>query len=490
MTQENQNGVSRRAMLAGLGTGAGAFALAGASATHAALLPEPATSETFDVVVIGSGAAGCSAAMEAALSGARVMVLEKLPQNRMGGNSLLAGGGFSLPLEDTEAARADYVEDYEKYCLGRGNSAIFRLMAENVAGDLAWLADNGIGLEAPTPWPPTRVKMVIASPGFFAGMPSFFRSMRARLTELGVTLKFDTKARQLIMDDKGAVVGVRATGPGGVADYRGRAVVIAAGGYGGNTAMLEAYSDPNAGAMMVRGVTTATGDGHLMAQQAGAGLKGMGGLMALHIAAVDAVETAAGQPASVVPWAISINREGRRFIDESLGYVAHGKAVLEQPGQSTSLVFDQAIRDKVAHSVIATFGRLGRPVHEAATLEELAAKIGAPVEAFMRTVADYNAAVADGAAPGAVPPKGTMASRIETAPFYAFSPLVPGITLTFGGIMIDEAARVLEPDGRVIPGLYAAGEGAGAPFFHDYIGGGSLTNCLVMGRIAGRGAAA
>ena len=90
---------------------------------------------------------------------------------------------------------------------------------------------------------------------------------------------------------------------------------------------------------------------------------------------------------------------------------------------------------------------------------------------------------------GATPPKAKLANRIKTAPFYAFSPLVPGVTLTFGAVMIDAEARVLEPDGRVIPGLFAAGEGAGPVFFHDYIGGGSLTNCLVMGRIAGRTAA-
>ena len=95
--------------------------------------------------------------------------------------------------------------------------------------------------------------------------------------------------------------------------------------------MLEAYADANAGAMMVRGIKHATGDGLLMAQAAGAGLKGMGGVMSLHIAAVDSVETAAGQPAFAVPYAISINRDGKRFIDESRGYVAHGKAVLGQP---------------------------------------------------------------------------------------------------------------------------------------------------------------
>ncbi|MDP1667849.1 FAD-binding protein [Phaeovulum sp.] len=137
-----------------------------------------------------------------------------------------------------------------------------------------------------------------------------------------------------------------------------------------------------------------------------------------------------------------------------------------------------------------TFARLGRPVHQADSLEELAAMIGVSAEAFVQTVSDFNAAVTEGATPGAPPPKATLATRIETPPFYAFSPLMPGITLTFGGIMINERAQAQEADGRVIPGLFAAGEGAGAAFFHDYIGGGSLTNCLVMGRIAGRNAAA
>lgn len=488
MTINRKHGVTRRSILGSVGMGVGAVGIFGATAVQASLLPEPDRKEGHDVVVIGSGMAGCAAALQAAEAGARVVILEKLSEGRMGGNSLLAGGGFSIPEAETEAAMDAYVADYEAYCLGRGNSTIFRLMAQNGATDLEWLASHGVGLEAPAPWPPDRVRMVIASPGFFAGMPSLFRRMRQRLPELGVEIRFDTKAYQLIMDDRGAVTGVRAKGGEGLTDYLGRSVVIAAGGYAANSQMLEAYSDPNAGAMMVRGVRTATGDGHRMAQAAGAGLRGMGGLMALHVAAVDGIETAAGQPAAVVPHALSINREGRRFVDESRGYVAHGKAVLDQPGQVTSLVFDQSLRDRVAEGVVNTFNRLGRPFHQADTLEELADLLGVPPGQFLRTVKEFNAAVTDGAAAGATPPKARLANRIETPPFYAFSPLAPGITLTFGAVMIDAGARVLEPDERIIPGLFAAGEGAGPVFFHDYIGGGALTNCLVMGRIAGRNA--
>jgi fumarate reductase flavoprotein subunit len=486
--------LSRRNLLVGMGAGTSALTLATVSGVtlsraEAAILPEPEQALDFDVVVIGSGMAGCAAALEAAGAGARIAMLEKADARWMGGNSFLAGGGFSLPLEPTAAARDAYVEDYANYCLGRGNEVIFRLMAEHVETDLDWLRGHGITFGDPTPWPPSRVKMAIVAPGFFAGMPNFFRRMGDRLPEMGCTVVFDTKARQLLMDTRGAVVGVRAMAPEGVIDYRARSVVIATGGYAGNSQILEAYSDPNAGAMMVRGIKWATGDGHGLAQQAGAGLKRMGGLMALHIAAVDRVETAAGQPASVVPHAVSINNNGERFVDESRGYVMHGKAVLEQPGQMTTLVFDQTIRNSVGESVIATFNRLGLPVHQADTLAGLAAKTGLPADRMQATIAAFNAAVTDQGAPTAVPPKAQLANRIETPPFYAFSPLVPGITLTFGGIMIDETARALEPDGRVIPGLYAAGECGGAAFFHDYIGGGALTNALVMGRIAGKGAA-
>lgn len=491
MQKQTQGGMSRRSLLAGIGAGSGIAGLAAVTAARAAPLPQPDTSQDFDVVVIGSGLAGCAAALEAALAGARVVVLEKASQARMGGNSLLAGGSFAIPIEDTEDARKAYVEDYERYCQGRGNSEIFGLMAQHSHANLAWLRENGVEILEPQQTPTNRVSTATVAPGSFVGMPRLFRTLRERITGLGAVFAFDTKARELILDARGAVVGVRALGRDGVVDYRGRAVIIAAGGYAGNTAMLEAYSDPNAGAMMVRGIAWATGDGHAMAQAAGAGLKGLGGLMALHVAAVDAVETAAGQPASIVPHAISINRDGRRFIDETLGYVAHGKAVMEQPGQTTALIFDAAQRDTPPFTgVIGTFQRLGIAITEADTLEELAERTGRPREAFLQTIAEFNAAVVDGTASGASPPKMALAHRIETPPFYAVNPLTPGITLTFGAIMINGKAQALEADGRVIPGLFAAGECAGPVFFHDYIGGGSLTNCLVMGRIAGREAIA
>jgi succinate dehydrogenase/fumarate reductase flavoprotein subunit len=129
-------------------------------------------------------------------------------------------------------------------------------------------------------------------------------------------------------------------------------------------------------------------------------------------------------------------------------------------------------------------------VIEADSLSELASKIQVPPTALEQTITEYNAAVKENKALEANPPKTAFAYKIATPKFYAFSPLVPGITLTFGGIKINDKAQVQEADGRVIGGLYAAGECAGGLYYDDYIGGGSLVNCLVMGRVAGKMAAA
>jgi len=462
--------------------------MTGFATAQAATLPAPQAQQRADVIVIGGGMAGCAAALEAVGRGASVIVLEKA--GRLGGNSTLAAGSFSLPIGDTPTARQEYAQDYERVCLGRGNADIFALMANHVRENIAWLEGHGVAFMPEAERAPNRVAARDAAPGAWQGMPVLFDTLRKRIEAAGGRFLFGVKARELVVDARGHVVGVRAAGPDGLVDFLGRSVVIATGGYAANTAVLEAFSDPNAGAMMVRGYRGATGDGHRLAEAAGAGLRGMGGMMALHIAAVDPDSTAAGQPARAIPYVLSINRAGQRFIDESRGYVAHGKAVLGQPQGVTTVVFDSRIGGIAAVAgVVENFRRLGLDVHTADTIEALAAKVGLPPAETARTVAAFNAAVQEGAAPGGLPPKRTLAHKVEQPPFLALHPLSPGITLTFGGIMTDETARVLEPDGRVIPGLFAAGEGAGGAFFEDYIGGGALTLCLVMGRIAGRSAA-
>jgi len=163
---------------------------------------------------------------------------------------------------------------------------------------------------------------------------------------------------------------------------------------------------------------------------------------------------------------------------------------MKQPGQKLALVFDEEIKKTPGVSAaFKLFQGLGIEVIEADTIEDLASKIGTPPAALKVTLEEFNNSVKDGKALDIKPPKGANAFKIITPKFYAFYPLVPGITLTMGGIKINTNCQALEPDGRVIPGLYAAGECVGGIFYDDYIGGGSLARCVVLGRIGGRKAA-
>jgi succinate dehydrogenase/fumarate reductase flavoprotein subunit len=170
--------------------------------------------------------------------------------------------------------------------------------------------------------------------------------------------------------------------------------------------------------------------------------------------------------------------------------VANGKASMKQPGQTVALIFDEEIKKQpgVAASV-KQFEGLGIDIVSADTISELATKIGVSATALDKTIADFNAVVKDVKALDAQPAKAAFAYKVESPKFYAFYPLSPGITLTFGGIKINEKAQAQEADGKVIAGLYAAGECAGGLYYEDYIGGASMANCLIMGRIAGQQAA-
>ncbi|MCU0949600.1 MAG: FAD-dependent oxidoreductase [Burkholderiaceae bacterium] len=483
------NNPQRRRLLRGMT--AGAAALAASSATQASLLPKPKKSEKVDVVVIGAGMSGLTAALTALQAGAKVLIVDKMPESRTGGNSRLAGGLFAVPRDDSAEAKKDYLEDFAKKAMGRGNVEIYKVLAERAHESVAWVKAQGGEFLPLAPLAPYRLSQFTPAPAPYFGMPRLLAALRAKFTASGGRIAFDTKARQLLMDESGRVNGVRATNSDGAIDYLAGAVVIAAGGYAAARDMLETLIDPNAGAMNVRGVKTATGDGQLLAREAGAALIGMAGLTALHIAAVAPSDPAAGNPFLALPFGVAINRQGRRFVDESRGYVAVGKATMGQPEQTIALVLsEEAFNLPAPQLSAATFRKLNQTIVEAASAEEMAAKLDVPVASFVATVNEFNARVEAGnKAPGATPPKNGFAYKLS-GKLYAFTPLKPGITLTFGGIAINPRAQALESDGRVVRGLFACGEGAGALYFDDYIGGGSLINCLVMGRVAGASAAA
>ena len=482
--------ITRRQFLKRTGIGVGAIALGQNVRSASAQLPKGISREKHDVVVIGTGLAALSAALEATSQGAKVIILEKVSRDKSGGNSRLSAGVIATPSENTKEAKDGYYEDFIKISMGKGDPELTRLLADQVLDGVDWLKAQGMEFTPPIPVPGVRGKWVVAAPGLFKGMPKAIEKLLEVLEKRGVKVAYETKAKELIIDTRGKVIGVKAIDSTGLKDYISEAVIIASGGYSANKEMLELWVDHDADEMMVRGVSWSTGDGIKMAHKAGATLVNMGGIATLHIAGVSPKNTAAGNPFTATPFCVAINKEGKRFVDESKGYVVVGKAAMKQPGQKLALVFDEEIKKTPGVSAaFKLFQGLGIEVIEADTIEDLASKIGTPPAALKVTLEEFNNSVKDGKALDIKPPKGANAFKIITPKFYAFYPLVPGITLTMGGIKINTNCQALEPDGRVIPGLYAAGECVGGIFYDDYIGGGSLARCVVLGRIGGRKAA-
>lgn len=477
----------RRSVLRGLGLGMAAPALVSVRAAQSAVLPQPQRVSRTDVVVVGTGLAGLAAAIEAASRGAKVVVIEKMPEDKFGGNTAIAGGSMIVPRDDSSGAKADFVDDLVQKTLRRGNTELFRVLADHVLEDIEWLKGHGAEFVGPNQVAPYRLQTMQIAPRQAVGMPKFMATLKETVARKGGSVVYSTKAKQLIIDDRGRVAGVRALDAEGLRDFMAAAVVLATGGYASNRELLEGFVDPNSDAMVVRGVKWATGDGLVMAREAGAGISNMGGLMSLHIAAVSPEDPSHGVPDRGLPFCLAVNTEGKRFVDEARGYVVHGKATLKQPGQTCALVFDEQIANEARiKTSMESYRRLGLPILDAPTLAGLAEKMKMPAEQFEATVRSYNGAVKDQRALSAIPPKSALAFKLEHPKYYAFYPLVPGITMTFGGLNINRVAQVTEPDGRVIGGLLAAGEIAGALYHDDYIGGGMLANCLVMGRVAGR----
>jgi flavocytochrome c len=490
-SKNRREGITRRQFLKNTGIGAGVIALGPIGVARAAQWPKGIKTEKHGVVVVGAGLAALSAAIEARMNGANVVVLEKTKMDVFGGNSRVAAGAFTVPSDNTKQAKDDYYEDFIKISLGNGDPDLTRLIAEKALDDMGWLKKQGAEFGPPVPFGGgIHAQLFVAAPGFFQGMPNLLGKMREVLEKQGVKILFETKAKELIMSPTGRVAGVKAIDRAGVKDFMADTVIIASGGFPANKEMIVQWVDPHADSLILRGRPWITGDGLQMAAEAGAVLVSMGSITSVHIAAVSPKNPGAGNPFMVVPSSIAINKEGKRYVDESKGYVANGKAAMNQTGRTIALVFDEEIKNGPAGgAAYGLFKALGLPVIEADTVAELASKIGVPPAALQATIDEFNGAVQDGKALGITPPKERDA-KVMKPKFYALYPLVPALTMTFGGLKVNTKTQVQEADGRVIPGLYAAGESVGGIFYNAYIGGGSLARCVVLGRIAGKNAAA
>jgi len=465
---------------------------AGIDAAPFEVAPEAAaaaekTAETLDcdVVIVGAGGAGLTAAVRATQAGAKVLVLEKMPF--VGGNSLKASGGmncadtkFQAALDITDSGVPQFIEDTMNGGHGINDLALVTTMAENSAEAVDWLESIGAPLPKVAATGGT-VHKYLHSPEDGSPVGEYLvAKLDEEAKKNGIEVMLNTTATEILMDG-GAAVGVKAEDAGHEYTINAKAVVLATGGFGANFDLMCSFNPSLANA-----VTTnhpgATGDGILMAEAVGAATVDMDQIQ-LHPTVYQATSMLVSEKMRSLG-AILVNQNGVRFTNDLATRDAVSNAELQQPGGYAWIVFDQNLVDN--NKSAAKYIEQGMAV-TGETYEALAEAMNVDAEAFVKTMETWNAAVATGEDAEFGRNNG-MDADLSTAPFYAIQ-IAPGIHHTMGGVKIDTATRVIDTQGQPIPGLFAAGETTGGVHGGNRIGGNAVCDFVVFGRIAGANAA-
>ena len=487
-----------------------------------------------DIVIVGAGGAGMTAAIAAANEGKNVVIVES--QAMVGGNSVRSTGGMNAAktpaqdenefaesagvektletaasewagneaitaLADTVAGQwAEYqanpvgyfdsVELMELDTLigghGTNDPALVEALCSNSADAIAWLSEQGIELTSVSSFGGASVKRIhrpVDSEGKTISVGSYMIPLlQAKCEELGVEFIMNTTANEILTDANGAAVGIAATDKNGAAvTVNAKAVVLATGGFGANLDMVVEYK-PDLAGFMTTNAPGAQGQGIDMAVAIGAGTVDMDQIQ-IH-PTVEANTAALITEGLRGDGAILVNAEGNRFTDEVGTRDVVSAAEIAQTGSYSWLVIDQAMAD--ASSVIQGYIKNGYTV-TGETYEELAEAMGVDAAAFAATMDKWNAAVAAGVDEEFG--RTSFANPLDTAPYYAIK-VTAGIHHTMGGLTINPQTQVLAGDGTVIDGLYAAGEVTGGVHGGNRLGGNAVADFVVFGRIAGEQAAA
>ena len=475
--------------------------------------------EQFDVVVVGCGAAGLSAAVSAAEAGASVAVLERAPHAERGGQSRYTEAYLRMK------SAAEVSDDFEQHMAENGSGYVDpELIAETVrpvgeraayaaalsvtepgfistfsdqAGPtIAWLTGFGLRFDfLPTQFLTKSQPRLLPVGGGLA----LVEGLAARAEALGVKFFYETTADRLDADPENGVTGLFARTRGVGAVRFGGKVMLACGGFEGNAEMLTRYIGPRSVYLrpICKGANFNRGEGIQMALNVGAATAGDFG--SYHAEPIDPRSGVSEPSVFIFPYGILVNKDGVRFTDEAPGTVdAHyeriTRRIYEQRDGLAYVILD-ARHMQVPNYRLAI--RTDKPPVAAASIADMAGKLGVPAAALEATVAAYNAACRPGnyrpleldgvATDGLEPPKSNWALPIDQAPFHAY-PIISANVFTFGGLKVDSVARVLNGDGEPIPGLYAAGEIIGT-YYGTYTGATSVLKGLVFGRLGGADAA-
>lgn len=482
-----------------------------------------------DVVVVGAGGAGMTAAVTAAAEGKTVVIVES--QAMVGGNSVRATGGLNAaptPAQDEnefgeqagvektlktaaeqyadnetitalaatvaeqwaayQAAPEGYFDSEELMELdtmigGKGvnDPALVETLCGNSAEAIEWLSSVGIDMPSVSSFGGASVKRIhrpLDAEGKVVSVGSYMIPLlQENCEKAGVEILLNTTATEILTDDNGAVTGILATGKNGEpVTVNAKAVVLASGGFGANLDMVVEYK-PELKGFMTTNAPGIQGQGIEMATAIGAGTVDMEQIQ-IH-PTVEANTAALITEGLRGDGAILVNAEGKRFIDEVGTRDVVSAAEIAQTGSYSWLIVDQAMADK--SNVIQGYIKKGYTV-TGQTYEELAEAMGVDAAAFAETMEQWNACVA--AEKDEEFGRTSFANPLDTAPYYAIK-VTAGVHHTMGGLKINPNTEVLKEDGSVIPGLFAAGEITGGVHGANRLGGNAVADFTVFGRIAG-----
>lgn len=485
-----------------------------------------------DVVVVGAGGAGMTAAITAAGEGKSVVILES--QSMVGGNSVRATGGMNagktVYQDENEFGESAGVEKTlktaaEKYADNETITALAKTVSEqwaayqanptgyfdsvelmeldtmiggkgindpelvetlcaNSADAIDWLDEHGITLHNVSSFGGASVKRIhrpVNAEGKTVSVGSYMIPLlQENCEKAGVKMMLDTTATEILTDANGAAVGVKATGASGeTVTVNAKAVVLASGGFGANLDMVVKYK-PELKGFMTTNAPGIQGQGIEMAQAIGAATVDMDQIQ-IH-PTVEANTAALITEGLRGDGAILINEEGQRFIDEVGTRDVVSAAEIAQTGSYSWLVVDQAMVD--ASSVIQGYIKKGYTV-TGETYEELGKAMGVDAAAFAETMEKWNGYVEAKNDPDFG--RTSFANPLNTAPYYAVK-VTAGVHHTMGGLKINANTEVLNEKGEVIPGLFAAGEVTGGVHGANRLGGNAVADFTVFGRIAGAAA--
>ena len=486
-----------------------------------------------DVVVIGAGGAGMTAAMTAADAGQKVVILES--QAMVGGNSARATGGMNAAktvyqdenefdqaagVEKTLATAAEKYADNETITAlaktvseqwaayqvnptgyfdsvelmeldtmvgGKGinDPELVKTLCEGTADAIDWLDENGITLHNVSSFGGASVKRIhrpVNEEGKVVSVGAYMIPLlQENCEKRGIDIVLNTTVDTILTDANGAAVGVSGTDKdGNTVVVNAKSVILATGGFGANLDMVTQYKPELAG-FMTTNAAGAQGQGIEMATAIGAGTVDMDQIQ-IH-PTVEANTAALITEGLRGDGAILVNANGERFIDEVGTRDVVSAAEIAQPGSYSWLIVDQAMAD--ASSVIQGYIKKGY-TKTGATYEELAKELDVDPAAFANTMETWNGYVEAKNDPDFG--RTSFANPLNNGPYYAIK-VTAGVHHTMGGVTINSATEVLKEDGTVIPGLFAAGEVTGGVHGANRLGGTAVADFVVFGRIAGESAA-